>query len=447
SLPPEKFDEFKYADVEETILRLNGYALESRAAEILEGMQIPTSVHYEPLSTLSGGYKLRALLARTLASEPDLLLLDEPNNHLDILSLRWLEKFLMSFKGCALVVSHDHRFLDNVCTHIVDLDYERVTVYKGNYERFLERKNVERERQEKEISKREKEIADHSAFITRFKAKATKARQANSRQKRMERIVIEPLPQSSRQYPKFQFKQKRPSGRKVLEAIGISKAYGDNVVLEDVDLEVNRGDRIAIIGPNGIGKSTLLKVLTDKVAADDGMVEWGYETHIGYFAQDHREVLEDGSATALSWLWGQVPAATVGMVYGRLGAVLFSRDETEKRLENLSGGEAARLVLAGVAAREPNVLVLDEPSNHLDLEGIEALAKAVRSFEGTVLLVSHDRWFVGQVATRIFEIRHDGVEDYPGTYDEYLAHSDDDHLDRNLVWAKAKAQKKRAKRK
>ncbi len=234
----EEFDDEKYTRLEDIVLQYDGYSLEARAAEILEGLNIPTASHQEPLSVLSGGYKLRALLGKTLASEPDILLLDEPTNHLDILSIQWLESFLQGYSGCAVVVSHDHRFLNRVCTHIVDVDYERVTLYRGNYDSFLEQKEQARLRMESEISKREKEIEDHKAFIARFKAKATKARQANSRVKRIEKIVIESLPVSSRRYPHFKLEGRRLSGREVLKVDGIWKSEGDNSVLEEVGFAV-----------------------------------------------------------------------------------------------------------------------------------------------------------------------------------------------------------------
>jgi len=441
------FDADKYAELEEVILTHDGYSMESVAAEILEGLGIPTAVHREPLSILSGGFKLRVLLAQTLASKPDLLLLDEPTNHLDILSIRWLEKFLMEFKGCAIVVSHDHRFLDNVCTHIVDVDYETAILYKGNYSDFTVQKVENRERKEAEIEKREKEIAHHQAFIDAFKAKATKARQAGSKQKLIDRIVLERLPQTSRRYPTFKFEPRRPSGKDVLTIEKVSKSYGEKQVLRDVSLQVRRGDRLAIIGPNGIGKSTLLKIVMKEVEADKGRAEWGYETWPGYFAQDHHEVIKAGEQTVEAWLWDVCPREPIGFVRGKLGLVLFTGDDAEKKVSALSGGEAARLVFARLSVVKPNVLVLDEPTNHLDLEAIESLVEGLKSYDGTLIFVSHDRWFVQQLANRIVEITPDGLRDFEGTYEEYLERLGDDHLDADAVMLRAKRDKKAAKEK
>ena len=436
------FDAERYAELEDIVLRFDGYALEARAGEILEGLNIPTSVHREPLSILSGGFKLRVLLAQVLASLPDVLLLDEPTNHLDILSIRWLETFLESFEGCVVVVSHDHRFLDNVCTHIIDVDYERALLYTGDYTAFEIAKAGHRERKEAEIAKQEKEIAHKRAFVERFKAKATKARQAQSRVKQMEKIVIEKLPQTSRREPHFSFSPARPSGKVALEVEGISKAYDDKQVLENVTLTVLRDDRVAIIGPNGIGKSTLLKIAMGEVTPDAGQTEWGHEVHTGYFAQDHHE-LESAERTELhEWLWQFCPGATVGFVRGHLARVLFSQDEVHKRIGNLSGGEAARLIFARLAVTHPNTLILDEPTNHLDLEGIGGLAKALCAYEGTVIFVSHDRWFVSQVANRIIEITPEGIRDFRGGYEEYLVHCADDHLDADAAVRKGRRKRR-----
>ena len=439
----ENFDADRYAALEEVILRHDGYSMEARAAEVLAGLNIPNEIHREPLSILSGGFKLRVLLAQTLAATPDALLLDEPTNHLDILSIRWLEKFLEKFKGCVLVVSHDHRFLNNICTHIVDVDYERVTLYKGNYNDFVEAKKGNRDRMEAEISKREKEIADHKVFIQRFKAKPTKARQAKSKAKQVDRIVIEQLPQSSRRYPRFRFVSRRSSGKTVIRVEGISKSFGENHVLDDVSLRVQRGDRLAIIGPNGIGKSTLLKIMIGELEADSGEVAWGYETHPGYFAQDHRELIAGSKEILQDWLWNHCPGESIGFVRNQLAKVLFTKDEAAKKVRNLSGGEAARMIFARLAVTEPNVLVLDEPTNHLDLEGIEALSEALSEYDGSIIFVSHDRWFVSRLASRIIEIRPDGIEDFVGTYAEYLAACGDDHLDVDAVVLKARHDRKK----
>jgi ATPase subunit of ABC transporter with duplicated ATPase domains len=442
----DHFDGDRYAELEDVIVRGDGYGLEARAGEILEGLGIATALHEEPLRVLSGGFKLRVLLAKVLASQPDVLLLDEPTNHLDILSIRWLEEFLESFRGAALLVSHDHRFLDTVATTIVDVDYQTIKAYPGNYAHFVRAKREERERREKEIAKREAEIADHKAFVERFRAKATKARQAQSKLKAIERIDIEKLPESSRRYPRFRFQQRRPSGRQVVALEGVTKRYGDDApVLDGLDLVVERGERVAIIGPNGIGKSTLLKVMVGEVEADAGQVEWGYETYPGYVAQDHKAQVGSRKQTLESWLAEYCGGEGIGFVKGQLAAVLFSGDQSEKRLEALSGGEAARLMFARQAVEKPNVLVLDEPTNHLDLEAIEALVEALVAYEGTLLFVSHDRWFVNELATRIVEITPTGLSDFRGSYDEYLEREGEDHLDAAEVLRRARESKRAAR--
>jgi ATPase subunit of ABC transporter with duplicated ATPase domains len=441
----EHFDGERYAELEDLILQGDGYTLEARAGEILEGLGIPTESHTQALSTLSGGFKLRVLLAQVLASEPDVLLLDEPTNHLDILSIRWLEKFLSDFPGTALLVSHDHRFLDNVATVIVDVDYATVKAYPGNYQDFIRAKRDERERREKEIAKRQAKIAEQKAFVERFRAKATKARQAQSKLKSIDRIEVETLPESSRRYPRFRFQQCRPSGRQVLAIKGVAKAYDDQQVLENVSLTVSRGERVAIIGPNGIGKSTLLKICMGEVQADAGEIEWGYETYPGYVAQDHKAQIGAHQQTLENWLWTACPSESAGFVRGHLGAVLFSGDEADKRISALSGGEAARLMFARKSIERPNVLVLDEPTNHLDLEAIEALVEGLRSYDGTLVFVSHDRWFVAELATRVVEIAEAGIQDFPGTYDEYLERCGDDHLDARAVLRKAREAKRDAR--
>jgi ATPase subunit of ABC transporter with duplicated ATPase domains len=440
-------DPHALVELEDRVRAHDGYTLKARASAILEGLGIPVPLHEQPLGTLSGGFKLRVLLAQVLLGGVDVLLLDEPTNHLDILSIRWLEKFLAGYKGCAIVISHDQRFLDNVASHVLDVDYGTITLYTGNYSAFCREKAAVRERKEAELDRAKATVAEKRAWIERFGAKATKASQAQSRLKQVEKIEreqIEELATTSRRAPSFSFVPERKSGRDVLEVQHVSKAYGDKKVLVDVSLTVRRGERVGIIGPNGLGKSTLLKIVTQNLDADAGTVKWGHETRVGYFAQDHHETLRDDDATPIDVVWSAVPKAETAFVRGQLGRMLFSGDDVNKKVGALSGGEAARLVFCRIAVERPNVLVLDEPTNHLDLESIDALIEALREFaeeESTIVFVSHDRAFVSALATRILEVTPSGFRDFPGTYDEYLERCGDDHLDADTVVLKAKRER------
>jgi ATPase subunit of ABC transporter with duplicated ATPase domains len=423
----------RQSELGELITQRNGYALEARASRILAGLGIGTAVQKQPLGTLSGGFKLRVLLGQVLIGAPDVLLLDEPTNHLDIVSIRWLEEFLVEYTGCLVVVSHDQQFLDRVSTHILDVDYEAIEVYTGNYTAFVAQRQTVLEQKQREIARAEKILAEKKAFVERFRAKATKARQAQSRAKQIEKIEIEELKPSSRREPHFAFPIARPSGRDVLEASELAKSYGSKSVLADVSFTVRRGDRIGIIGVNGAGKSTLLRLLAGQLAPDAGKIVWGHEAKLGYFPQDHTELLSDPKQTVLDFMWHAAPLEPVGFVRSQLGRVLFSGDDVAKGTGSLSGGEAARLIFGRLAIERPNVLLLDEPTNHLDFEAIDALSQALEKYEGTLLLVSHNRWFVSRLCTRIIEVSFEGLREFPGGYDEFMQHYGVDHLDREAV--------------
>ncbi|MFO0556112.1 MAG: ABC-F family ATP-binding cassette domain-containing protein [Polyangiaceae bacterium] len=428
------------ADLEERLRHLDASTLEARAAEILEGLGIERRTHKRPLRELSGGMKLRVLFAQVLVGRPEILLLDEPTNHLDILSIRWLERFLVGYPGCAIIISHDQRFLDNVATHVLDVDFGTVFLYKGNYSTFERDKTSIIERKEAEVARLEEIVAQKRAFVERFRAKATKARQAQSRLKQIEKIEIEEIKPTSRRAPRIKLEEERASGRDVLKVEGVSKAYGDKRVLTNVGVTIRRGERVAIIGANGLGKSTLVRILAGRLAADGGAVAWGHEARVGYFPQDHKELLTDEKQTLVDYLWQFCRLEGTSFVRGHLGAVLFSGDDAQKKIESLSGGEAARLLFARLSVERPNVLLLDEPTNHLDMEAIQALAESLKKYTGTTIFVSHNRWFVSELATRVIEVRADGLVDFPGTYDEYLDRCGDDHLDTASVLARKKAE-------
>ena len=421
----------RLADLEIRINKLDGYTAEASASIILTGLGISTEQHRNKMSTLSGGYKLRVLLAQCLYSAPDILLLDEPNNHLDINSINWLGNYLREYNGVVVLVSHDHHFINRVSDYIVDIDYESLRIYKGNYEFFLKAKEMDVELKEKEIEKQEKKKEEMQKFVDRFKAKATKARQANSRKKQIERMEDIRIVKSSRKAPFFHFSEYRPSSTQVLEVTGIHKSFGDKKVLNNIDLKVVRGDRIAIIGPNGIGKTTLLKILMNELNYNSGEYKWGENIRFGYFAQNHKEQMPEDE-TVYGWLQSNFPSENVGTVRKSLGRMLFSDDDAEKLTGRLSGGETARLIFSKLTMIETNVLILDEPTNHLDLESIEALGDALNKFQGTIIFVSHDRYFVDAVADVIFEITPTGYNRYLGSYSEYLANQGEDYLDKTV---------------
>ncbi len=396
-----------------------GYTMEADAAKLLIGLGIPEDKHKAPLSALTGGFKLRVLLAQVLFFNPDILLLDEPTNHLDISSIDWLCDFLQNHKGTVIVISHNRYFLNEVCTDIADLDYQEIRLFKGNYDDFMTASAIALEMLQKENAKKENRIAELKEFINRFSANASKARQATSRQKELGKIQIEAIKPSSRVSPFIRFNPKVRLGDKVVETVDIAKSY-DIELFRDVSLSVGSEEKIAIIGTNGVGKTTLLKTLIRNIEPDAGNVIHGETVQIAYFPQDSADIL-DIDKKAIDWLASgeQASGLSEGDLRSFMGKMLFSGDDINKKVQVLSGGEKARLIIARMMLEGNNVMTLDEPTNHLDLESIEALNYALTLFPNTVIFVSHDREFINSLATRIIEVTQDRITDYPGTLAEY----------------------------
>lgn len=423
------------AHLESRIGELDGYSAEAEASQLLEGLGLEQARHQVRMKELSGGYKLRVLLAQVLFSEPEILLLDEPTNHLDIYSIRWLETYLQKFKGALVVISHDRDFINGVSTHILDVDYGTVRCYKGNYDHYLKQVEEERVHREAVISKNEKRKDDLQGFVDKFRAKASKARQAQSKMRMIEKLEGElddqMLAPSSRRMPKLGFKCENTSGVTPLKIDQLYKAFAEKKVLEDISFEVDRGECLALLGANGIGKSTLLKIITETIQCDRGAYEWGHQVKLSYFPQDIEGEVQ-GQGDVLQWIHEQCPAKPDGELRKALARCLFSGDESSKKVETLSGGERARLILARMIIEQGNVLIFDEPTNHLDLEAIEALCSAIEAYQGTVILVSHNRWFVSRLATRIVELKAGEAVIYEGGYEQMLSRSGQDHLDRDV---------------
>jgi ATPase subunit of ABC transporter with duplicated ATPase domains len=420
---PEMSDKegMRVADLEIEFAELDGYSAESRAGELLEGIGIPVEQHQGPMSAIAPGWKLRVLLAQALFSDPDILLLDEPTNNLDINTIRWLEEFLDASKSTMIIISHDRHFLNSVCTHMADLDYGELRVFPGNYDEYMTAATQARERVQSNNAKKKVKMAELQAFVSRFSANASKARQATSRARQLEKIKLEDVKPSSRVSPFIRFDQDKPLRRIAVEANGISKGFDEGPLFNNLDLTIDAGSRVAILGPNGIGKTTLARCLLQQVDVDAGEIKWAENAKTGYFAQDNSAQFErDMSLFDWITLW-QPPGTDEQLLRATLGRMLFSRDDSEKSVKVVSGGEQRRLMFGKLILERPNVLVMDEPTNHLDMESIEALNLALEHYPGTLIFISHDRDFVASLATRIIEMTPEGIVDYTGTYDEYLS--------------------------
>lgn len=412
------------SELEAEFAEMNGWEAESDAAILLNGLNIGEEYHYKKMKELDGNEKVRVLLAQALFGNPDILLMDEPTNHLDVASITWLENFLMNFENTVIVVSHDRHFLNKVCTHIVDIDYSKIQMYVGNYDFWYQSSQLALQQQKDLNKKTEAKMKELQEFIQRFSANASKSKQATSRKKLLDKLTLEDIQPSSRKYPFVDFKPDREAGNDLLMVNGISKEIEGEQVLKDISFIVNKNDKIAFVGTNGVAKTTLFKILMGELEADSGDFKWGITTSQAYFPRDNSEFFDGVDLSLVDWLRQYSKDQTETFLRGWLGRMLFSGEEALKKASVLSGGEKVRCMLSKMMLSGANVLVLDEPTNHLDLESITALNNGLINYKGTLLFTSHDHEFVQTVANRIIEITPKGIIDRQMSYDEYLENED-----------------------
>jgi len=424
----------RLSELEAEFAELNGWDAESDAAIMLNGLNIGEEFHYKKMKDLDGTEKIRVLLAQALFGNPDILLLDEPTNHLDVASITWLENFLMNFENIVIVVSHDRHFLNKVCTQIADIDFSKIQMFVGNYDFWYQSSQLALQ-QSKDVNKktetRMKELQD---FITRFSANASKSKQATSRKKLLDKLVLEDIKPSSRKYPFVDFKPDREAGNDLLMINGISKELEGEILLNDVNIIVNKGDKIALVGTYGKAKTALFKILMDEMQPDSGEFKWGITTTQSYFPSDNSVYFDGVDLNLVDWLRQFSKDQTETFIRGWLGRMLFAGEESQKKASVLSGGEKVRCMLSKMMLSGANVLVLEEPTNHLDLESITALNNGLINYKGTILFTSHDHEFVQTIANRIIELTPKGIIDRQMPYDEYLENEDIAAL-REEMWA------------
>jgi ATPase subunit of ABC transporter with duplicated ATPase domains len=408
------------AELESEFAQLDGYSAEAAAGELLLAVGIPVEQHYGPMSAVAPGWKLRVLLAQALFADPDIMLLDEPTNNLDIDTIRWLEGVLNERKCTMIIISHDRHFLNSVCTHMADLDYGELRLFPGNYDEYMIAATQARERVSVENEKKKVQIANLQAFVSRFSANASKSRQATSRARQIEKIVLEEVKPSSRMSPYIKFEQDKRLHRLAVSMNKLSKSYGEHKVFKDVSLHVEAEQRVAIVGTNGIGKTTLLRCIMGELQTEHGKVKWAENAEVAYMPQDNAAAFEQ-PVTVFDWMRARgKPRDDDQAIRATLGRMLFSRDEMAKTVDKLSGGERGRMLFGEVMLKRPNIIIMDEPTNHLDMESIESLNLALENYPGTLIFVSHDREFVSSIATRIIELTPKGIIDFSGNYDDYL---------------------------